>query len=228
MGRFRFVLINPIFTVFTYDGGKNNKINDRHMGMIMNRPVKTGTSLHDIMNSMVQDPAGFADAAVARPTTEAEALALLDPLLAGLDKQKADADAHFTRLMKSHGGDDPMTCVAADMKDSAKSAYETRLLELQQDGRIMGMARRMIVDANATLARAERKAAALQQLRVQLFAGRTIAPGKETEFNVKMGRILSLLGTLQAVIDDAQKTLCLANDFQHACACPRDCRLIKL
>lgn len=188
-----------------------------NMGMIMNRPVNTGTSLHDIMNSMVRDPAEFA-ADAARPTTEAEALATLDPLLAGLDKQKADADAHFGRLLKSHGGDDPMTCVAADMKDSAQSAYETRLLELQHDRRVMAMARRMIVEANATIAQAERRAAALAQLRVQLFGGRAIAPGRETEYNVKMGRILSLLGTLQSVIDDAQKTLCLANDFEHACA----------
>jgi hypothetical protein len=186
------------------------------MGMIMNRPVNKGTSLHDIMNGMVQDPAGFATDAT-RPTTEADALAALDPLLAGLDKQKADAGAHFARLLKSHGGDDPMTCVAADMKDSAQSAYETRLLELRQDRKIMAVVRRMIRDSHATIAQAERKAAALQQLRLQLFSGRAAARGREGEYNEKLNRILSLLGTLQAVIDDAQKTLCLANVFEHAC-----------
>src|SRR6185295_4761325 len=113
------------------------------MGMIMNRPGSKGTSLHDIMNDMVQDPSGLGGER-RKTLRESDALATLDPVLAGLGKQRADANAHFARLLKSHGGDDPLTTVAADMLDSAQSAWETRLLELQQDRKKMQIVRRMM------------------------------------------------------------------------------------
>lgn len=182
----------------------------------MNREVKIGKSLHDTMNDMVQDlPAPKPGAPV--ELDEADALESLDPLLAGLKKQKAEANAHFERLLKLRGGDDPMTNVSADMLDSARTAYETRLIELQQDRRTMAIARRMVKESRAAIVHAERRTAALQRLRMELFAGRAVQRGREREYNEKLNKILSLIGTLQVVIDEAQKTLCLANAFTRAC-----------
>lgn len=52
-----------------------------------------------------------------------------DPLLGSLHKQYMDARSAHVRLMKLTGQGDAMADVAADMVDSAKSAFETRLIE---------------------------------------------------------------------------------------------------
>lgn len=62
----------------------------------------------------------------------------IDPVLAQLYKQYCDARAKLSRLCAERGKDDPMSEIAADMKDSAHAAVATRMLELQEDTVVQG------------------------------------------------------------------------------------------
>lgn len=53
-----------------------------------------------------------------------------DPVLTALHRQYLDALAFHKKLVEENGVRDPMTEVAADMLDSARSAVQTRLIEL--------------------------------------------------------------------------------------------------
>lgn len=61
-----------------------------------------------------------------------------DPLLAQLYKQYCDARAKLDALHREFGRGDPMAVVASDMKDSAHTAVETRLLELKDNKAVQG------------------------------------------------------------------------------------------
>jgi hypothetical protein len=76
---------------------------------------------------------------------EDRALRAVDSLLAHLHKQALDAEIHFKRLEKQRGAKDPMAQIAADMMDSAKSAYLTRLLEAREDDAIQAAVKAMLV-----------------------------------------------------------------------------------
>ena len=169
------------------------------------------------MNDMARSPFGDKAPTIVTVSTEEEALLALDPLLAALRKQSLEASACLSRLRKSRGANDSMTRVARDMADSAKSAFETRMIELRCDPKIMATARRMMRESRAIIRQTEKKAATLRGVRSRLAGERASARGREMEYDEKMNRILSLLESLQAVIDDAQRTLCLASTFAHAC-----------
>lgn len=62
----------------------------------------------------------------------------IDPVLAQLYKQYCDARAKLDQLHRERGSDDPMAEIAADMKDSAHTAVETRLLELKENAEAQG------------------------------------------------------------------------------------------
>ena len=55
-----------------------------------------------------------------------------DPILSALHKEYQEAKNAHRQLVQSNGIDDPMTEVAADMLDSARSAVQTRMLELKE------------------------------------------------------------------------------------------------
>ena len=76
---------------------------------------------------------------------EERALRAVDSLLAHLHKQALDAEIHFKRLEKQRGAKDPMAQIAADMMDSAKSAYLTRLLEAREDDAVQAAVKAMLV-----------------------------------------------------------------------------------
>lgn len=61
-----------------------------------------------------------------------DALLATDPLFAGLYKEYLEARSRCAKLAQKHGSGDPMADVAADMLDSACSAMQTRLIELQE------------------------------------------------------------------------------------------------
>lgn len=101
--------------------------------------MENGVSLQDLMNRM----AGRLDAILpdelqAMPADRDWPFIHLylgsDPLLAQLYKQYCDARERLDKLRREFGRDDAMADIAADMRDSAHSAVETRLLELK-DGR---------------------------------------------------------------------------------------------
>ncbi|WP_435641074.1 hypothetical protein [Micavibrio aeruginosavorus] len=76
---------------------------------------------------------------------EERALRAVDSLLAHLHKQALDAEIHFKRLEQQRGAKDPMAQIAADMMDSAKSAYLTRMLEAREDDAVQAAVKAMLL-----------------------------------------------------------------------------------
>lgn len=67
------------------------------------------------------------------PRNEESAFRALDPALAQLHKDLIREQAIYEQTIREYGADDPMLDVIADQLDSARSAYETRLLELKAE-----------------------------------------------------------------------------------------------
>jgi hypothetical protein len=67
------------------------------------------------------------------PRNEESAFRALDPTLAQLHKDLIREQALYEQTMREYGAEDPMLDVIADQLDSARSAYETRLLELKSE-----------------------------------------------------------------------------------------------
>lgn len=73
----------------------------------------------------------------AKPS-EVDVYAEHDDLLRGLQKDYIEAQNKLTSLKKTFGKKAPMTEVASDMVDSAKTAVETRLIELRNNRYVKG------------------------------------------------------------------------------------------
>lgn len=73
----------------------------------------------------------------------------IDPILQALYKQYCDARERLSQLTAEFGSTDAMTSVAADLKDSAASAIETRLLELE--GQYGGATERSVASRPASM-----------------------------------------------------------------------------
>ena len=131
-----------------------------------------------------------------------------DPLLADLYKQLQDARAYNVRIAERHGQYDPMSSVAQDAKDSAESAFETRLIELKRDEDTQSQVAAMIAEA---LREAEHANTPAAQTRAptfwKVFARPRPAPpparrGPDHIFAIALG-----LMALQHIIDDANDSL---------------------
>jgi hypothetical protein len=104
-------------------------------------------SLQSIMNGMLNRlddilPDELQDAPQDRDWPLIHIYLKVDPVLAQLYKQYCDARAKLDQLHRARGADDPMAEVAADMKDSAHAAVETRLLELKESAETQGQVAR--------------------------------------------------------------------------------------
>ncbi len=73
-------------------------------------------------------------------TAEIDIYSSIDPTLAALCKEYEDIKEQHNSLLKTHGTNDPMTEISADMTESAKSAIDTRMIELKADQKIVAMA----------------------------------------------------------------------------------------
>lgn len=98
----------------------------------------TGLSIEGVMNGLAS--IGLPEDA-AETLTSVQAFMAVDPLLASLHKQSVDAKARYASLVKNRGKRDPMTVVAADMYDSADSAFRTRLIEVKRNCELRSRAR---------------------------------------------------------------------------------------
>lgn len=78
-------------------------------------------------------PSAFASLDRITPRNEESAFRALDPTLAQLHKDLVREQAIYEQTMREYGAEDPMLDVIADQLDSARSAYETRLLELKSE-----------------------------------------------------------------------------------------------
>ena len=146
---------------------------------------------------------------------ELQAFMAIDPLLADLHKQMVDARAQHSKLAKLRGVADPMTDVANDMMDSARTAFETRLLELrrQQDtkSRVLAMIRKAQDEAEAErVAEAQAKAQ-------QFWTEFAINKNRRVKSPVVDNTWLILAGMLmmRGILDRAAESG-LSSDFGHA------------
>ncbi len=96
------------------------------------------------------------------PLQEIEAFMPVDPVLASLHKEYLDANARHKKLARENGLGDPMTDVANDMLDSARSALQTRLIELQESRE------QEVNDALASSLRKRRAEQEVQQARASI------------------------------------------------------------
>lgn len=98
-----------------------------------NKGMKKG-SIETIIGEMIRglDCIGPDDEQASGLYGEIDAFMPVDPVLARLHKEYLEANAQHKRLLRERGARDPMAEVAADMLDSARSAVQTRLIELQE------------------------------------------------------------------------------------------------
>jgi hypothetical protein len=141
----------------------------------------------------------------------------VDPVLAHLHKQLQDAKRAQQMVVLRHGTGDVMSDVAADMKDSAETAFETRLLELkaQED-------KQRTVDAmmKAAIEEEEREKTEAVQARSRAF-WREFARPKGTSAAGTKGTqqywyILFGLMVLQSLVSHTARELSAAYEFGRA------------
>lgn len=80
--------------------------------------------------------------------TEVEAYMAVDATLARLYKEFADARSNRLRAHQQHGTQSAFADIAADLEESAKSAMETRMIELREDAIKRAMVERMLSHAH--------------------------------------------------------------------------------
>lgn len=125
-------------------------------------------SLETVMVEMVQRLEALCrdgGRVAAQPLDEFEAFMTVDPLLAMLHKQLAEARVHYNSLKQKRGASDPMTEIAADQAESAESAMQTRLIELRSDRSKQGEVLRHIRRAKEDAERALQQISAQEVLR---------------------------------------------------------------
>lgn len=103
--------------------------------------MSADTSLSELMNAMISrleytHPEEMESAPESKQWELIGLYASVDPVLASLYKQYCAAKENLGKLLVEKGASDPMTEVAWDVHDSLRSAIETRLLELKDDGAV--------------------------------------------------------------------------------------------
>lgn len=98
-------------------------------------------SLSDLINSMISrleytHPEEMKSVPESKQWEMIAVYASIDSVLASLYKQYCAAKENLGKLLVDKGAQDPMTEIAWDMHDSLRSAIETRLLELKDDGAV--------------------------------------------------------------------------------------------
>lgn len=98
-------------------------------------------SLSDLMNTMISHleythPGEMSSIPESKQWELIHIYASIDPVLASLYKQYCAAKETLGKLLVDKGAQDPMTEVSWDVHDSLRSAIETRLLELKDDGTV--------------------------------------------------------------------------------------------
>jgi hypothetical protein len=189
------------------------------MKTLAQKPLRN-RSLHDVMNELVQTPGCLLPEKNFLPPVEEDAFAMIDPLLAHLRKQMLGAQAQYGRLRKLRGGDDAMTAVAADMADSARSAFETRLIEVRRNRQLAKEARRLMKRAEDEAYQKRQERSILHQMQLQLFYedyAKTIKEKHKREAHERRTWLLFLMWLIQISTPRSQFALSLGRDFSTAC-----------
>ncbi|MCB9990587.1 MAG: hypothetical protein H6867_04295 [Rhodospirillales bacterium] len=147
-------------------------------------------------DSMSASPAG-SDC----PLKDIEAFMPVDPVLASLHKEYLEANANHKKLARQNGFNDPMTEIAADMLDSARSAMQTRLIELQESRELE------VQEALVRRLRARKAEQEASQVRAR------IAKRAKDKENDTLFWFSVLCWLMDRTLIATQKTLSAANDF---------------
>lgn len=87
------------------------------------------------LDSLINDMAGRLEVIKSDESCDldrTDVLAAVDPVLASLNKEYKDAKARHEKLVMTNGENDAMVEVSGDVVDSALSAVQTRILELEE------------------------------------------------------------------------------------------------
>ncbi len=177
-------------------------------------------SLQEVMNHVARRLEAEAPARALflplAPLSAEEALQTADPLLADLAKQYQDSRARLETLIRKNGRADPMTEVAADVADSARSAFETRRLEVLADQTLAAIADRLQEDSERELDR--RRASALQRAREYMFQSwqEQVLRQVKKKHEDDTAFMLFLMWMLQATLHRARYAVSLAHIFVEA------------
>lgn len=187
-------------------GEKPNSIND------------TMTRMNRRMNVLLHEQAAERNRAVLDAVPdELRFWVMIDPLLAELNKEMTEARERHARLLKTNGEDDAMAAVAADMRDSAECAFETRLLELRrdEDAKARAMAMRRIVQLREESEEVEREKARSDKFWTE-FARPKAAHAQQSKAADNFWMIAIGLMTLNNLVDRAYEDLSMMSDFGRA------------
>ena len=135
------------------------------------------------------------------PLQDIEAFMPVDPVLAALHKEYLDANACHKKLLRENGLNDPMAEVAADMLDSARSALQTRLIELQESRELE------VQEALVRRLRARRAEQEAAQVRAR------IEKREKDKDNDTLFWFSVLCWLMDRTLTATRKTLSAANDF---------------
>ncbi len=154
--------------------------------------------------------------------TEVEAYMQVDATLARLYKEFADARGSRLRARKQHGESSAFAAIADDLEDSAKSAMETRMIELREDSRKRAMVERMM--AHAHIAQMDEYRAE----RAQWYAGRQAAHFAEQQYEAALATkrrqegedsfmsLMVMWWLMRQMVQNTQNRLSLAHSFARA------------
>lgn len=153
---------------------------------------------------------------------EVEAYMAVDSTLASLHKEFIDARRSRVRALEQQGEGSAMADIARDMEDSAKSAMETRIIELRQDNIKRMMVERMMAQSHLEDMEESRQASSKlyarrmaeyhgEERREQMVQARRV---KESEDSFLM--MLLMWWMMRHIVWRTQAKLSLASSFSKA------------
>ncbi|MFN3828218.1 MAG: hypothetical protein ACK4NR_11415 [Micavibrio sp.] len=170
------------------------------------------------LDSIRPDDDGFAMGML----NEVEAYMAVDSTLASLHKEFIDSRRNRLRALEQQGEGSAMADIARDMEDSAKSAMETRILELRQDNMKRMMVERMMAQSHLEEMEEQRQASSklyarrmaeyhVEERRDKMVQARRI---KESEDSFLM--MLLMWWMMRHIVWRTQAKLSLASSFSKA------------
>ncbi len=160
--------------------------------------------------------------------TEIEAYMAVDATLARLYKEFADARLSRKRALEQHGEHSAFADIAADLEESAKSAMETRMIELREDSIKRAMVERMLAHSQiATMDEyraeraqwyAERQATYYAEERYEA----ALATKRRQEGEDSFMSLMVMWWMMRQMVHRTQARLSLANSFARAMKVEQD------
>jgi len=146
-----------------------------------------------------------------------DAFLSIDSVLGNLHKQLLEAQSNHNRITTRFGVDDPMAEVAADVAESAESAFHTRLIEVRRDRKIRRAVLKILRQQRAEIQRAQRKRDIYARKEMAEIHSRKLrAQQAKKEGEDSFLAVIMLLIALQETLHRTHKMLSLATAFSSA------------